>query len=80
MVHDALVFVTEFEQREELTTTRDLKVLADEVKVLGRRDLREGLRLRSSVHYKLHKLALLRRLPCCKLRGTDMDQHIQGNP
>lgn len=62
LVHQALVLVAEFQQREELTTPTNLEVLAYEVEVLGRGNFWEGFGFRALINVKLKWLASSRKL------------------
>lgn len=57
LVHEALILVAEFEQREKLATALNLQVLTDELEVLGWGDSGESLCLDFRINDELKKLA-----------------------
>jgi hypothetical protein len=57
LVHEALILVAEFQKREKLATALNLKVLADELEVLGWGDSGESLGFGFRINDELKKLA-----------------------
>jgi hypothetical protein len=57
LVHEALILVAEFKQREKLTTALNLQVLTDELEVLGWGHSGESLGFGFRINDELKKLA-----------------------